>query len=619
MLDNIPQKLQKSLDLHRAGKTDDAIKICADILKLAPKEPNTLQLLGTFKKTKGDYKAAENFMRASLNANDRQPHVHNNLGNLYDQLDNPDAAIRCYKKATDQQEKYADAWFNWAIVLKKQGDFSEGARLVKKAINYDPLKAKYYNLLGLFHKHQEKFPEAIEVFEKALKLQPGYIQAIHNLGTAYREEERYEDARNCFNFVLNNKPDQVETWEAIGSLYHCTKDFDRSIVAYQKLLVLEPGNLKIHRVVNNMMWETGRHEGFLGSYVKAMDARPDSQSIVAAYAEELAIGNALDHATEVIEEAIKRQGELPRLIHRLAHLRSKAGHRDEALHLLEKTLQKVTDNDEYYMDYAELLLKCGNYEHALAQADLAEKINPDFQKIWAIRGDCWRMLNDERYHWLCDYENLIQPMEIRIPDGFANIDDFNAALEEELTRLHITDVNPRDQTLIGGTQTIGDLYLHRRPVIQKLGTAVLDAASRYITALPNDETHPHLRRKTEWLDFAGAWSVRLKNAGFHHDHYHPKGWISGPYYVKLPAEVNDSTADGDRPGWVNFGASPYGPEVKKSPERVIKPQAGIQVFFPSYMWHGTNAFQSPEIRMTVSCDIVPDPSCLTQGITKPLL
>ena len=353
------------------------------------------------------------------------------------------------------------------------------------------------------------------------------------------------------------------------------------------------------------MWETGRHEGFLNSYRRAMDARPDSQKIVAAYAEELALGGAYDQAIGVVEEALKRQGEYPELFHRLAHLRLKTGDMEKARHLLEKTLQMVTDNDEYYTDFAEILLKAGEYEYALAQTALAEKINPDYQKMWSIRGDCWRLLGDERYHWLCDYENLVQPMEIKVPDGFANIDEFNEALKEELTKLHITDVNPRDQTLIGGTQTIGDLYLNHNPIILKLRKAVLDAALRYINALPDDENHPHLRRKTQRPEIAGSWSVRLRSEGFHVDHFHPKGWISGPYYVNLPAVVQDSAPDGDRPGWVNFGASRYGPEEKRIPERIIKPQAGLQVFFPSYMWHGTNAFQSDEFRMTVSCDIVP--------------
>ena len=605
MQHNIQQQLKKSLTFHQSGKTDDAIKLCENILEFSPKEPNTLQLLGVFKKAKGALEEAENFMRASLQANEKQPYVHNNLGNLLFELDKFEEAILCYQKATDLEEKYADAWFNWAIVLEKKGEYSAGVKLVEKAIGYAPGQGKHYNLLGLFYKHQKNHPEAIKAFEKSLKLHPNYLAAIHNLGTVYREEERYEEAKNCFNFVLNSKADQVETWEAIGSLHHCTEDFDRSIVAYQKLLALQPENLKIHRVLNNMMWETGRHEGFLNSYVNAMAARPDSQYIVAAYADELALGGGFDRAADVIEAAIKRQGDHPELSHRLAQIKHMAGDHERARCLLEKILQKVTDNAEYYTDYSQLLLEAGEYEYALEQTELAEKINPDYQKIWSIKGDCWRILGDERYHWLNDFENLIQPIEIEVPEGFSNIETFNEALTEALTRLHITNVNPRDQTLKGGTQTVGNLYNNRNPVIQKLGKGIFDAALRYISALPDDETHPHLRRKTDKIQYAGAWSVRLESEGFHVDHYHPKGWISGPYYASLPDELNASDENGEKPGWVSFGASRYGPEESRVAQRMIKPQAGVQVFFPSYMWHGTNAFQSDQIRMTASCDIRP--------------
>tara|TARA_R110002073_G_scaffold269977_6_gene433219 strand:- start:8387 stop:10207 length:1821 start_codon:yes stop_codon:yes gene_type:complete len=605
MLINIQEKLQNSLTLHKSGKTEEAIVLCREILQKAPKEPNTLQLLGAFMKAKGDYPEAEKYMCASLQADPKQAHVHNNLGNLYFELDRTDDALRSYKNATDLEEKYADAWFNRAIVEEKRGQIDTGLSLVAKAIKYAPNQAKYYNLLGLLYKRQEKFTEAVSAFEKAVTLQPAFIKAIHNLGTAYREVARLDEARQCFNHVLNTTPDQVETWEAIGSLHHSTEDFDRAIVAYQKLLLLQPENLKIHRVVNNMMWETGRHDGFLSSYITAMEKQPESVDIAAAYAEELALSGANDQAIEVIEQALTHQGEAPALYHRLAHLKLTAGQTEQARHILENLLKTVTDNDEYYTDYAQVLLECGEYTAALEQADLAEKINPDFQKIWAIKGDCWRLLGDDRYHWLFDFDKFVKPMVLEVPDGFTHIEEFNEALAGELDRLHISDVNPRDQTLIGGTQTIGDLYTNRTPVIQKLRQAVFEAALRYIKALPDDDTHPHLRRKTDLIKFAGAWSVRLRNAGFHVNHYHSKGWISGPYYVKLPAAVTADNKTAEKPGWVNFGASRFGPESDRTPRKIIQPQAGVQVFFPSYMWHGTNAFESSEIRMTAPCDIVP--------------
>ncbi|MAC10184.1 MAG: hypothetical protein CL594_05425, partial [Alteromonas sp.] len=38
----------------------------------------------------------------------------------------------------------------------------------------------------------------------------------------------------------------------------------------------------------------------------------------------------------------------------------------------------------------------------------------------------------------------------------------------------------------------------------------------------------------------------------------------------------------------------------------VKPEGGTVVLFPSYMWHGTNAFTTDEHRLTVAFDIIPN-------------
>ena len=42
------------------------------------------------------------------------------------------------------------------------------------------------------------------------------------------------------------------------------------------------------------------------------------------------------------------------------------------------------------------------------------------------------------------------------------------------------------------------------------------------------------------------------------------------------------------------------------PRRVVKPEAGTLVLFPSYMWHGTIPFHSQQPRLTVAFDLLPD-------------
>jgi hypothetical protein len=42
------------------------------------------------------------------------------------------------------------------------------------------------------------------------------------------------------------------------------------------------------------------------------------------------------------------------------------------------------------------------------------------------------------------------------------------------------------------------------------------------------------------------------------------------------------------------------------PRRLVQPEVGTLVLFPSYMWHGTVPFESAEPRITVAFDLLPD-------------
>jgi hypothetical protein len=113
------------------------------------------------------------------------------------------------------------------------------------------------------------------------------------------------------------------------------------------------------------------------------------------------------------------------------------------------------------------------------------------------------------------------------------------------------------------------------------------------------------RRNGGGYRFNGSWSVRLRTAGFHNNHVHPRGWISSAFYVDLPDSMREaSTHD----GCLAFGQ----PGILTAPllhaEHVVRPQPGMLVLFPSYFWHGTVPFASDQTRLTVAFDVLPDTS-----------
>jgi len=104
------------------------------------------------------------------------------------------------------------------------------------------------------------------------------------------------------------------------------------------------------------------------------------------------------------------------------------------------------------------------------------------------------------------------------------------------------------------------------------------------------------------LRYAGSWSSRLKDCGFHVNHIHPEGWISSCYYIAVPDAAKDESA---RQGWIKFGEPGF--DIALPIRRSIQPVPGRLVLFPSYMWHGTVVFHGAQSRTTIAFDAVPSP------------
>jgi len=83
---------------------------------------------------------------------------------------------------------------------------------------------------------------------------------------------------------------------------------------------------------------------------------------------------------------------------------------------------------------------------------------------------------------------------------------------------------------------------------------------------------------------------------------HPEGWIASACYIALPAEI---AAGAGGSGWLRVGrqGSPTAPRLEA--EHFVKPEPGLLVLFPAYLWHGVEPFASDSPRLTVAFDVVP--------------
>jgi hypothetical protein len=248
--------------------------------------------------------------------------------------------------------------------------------------------------------------------------------------------------------------------------------------------------------------------------------------------------------------------------------------------------------------YARHLLRTHDPQRAAVVAESALHRNRADQEAWAYLGTAWRLLEDPREEWLCDTQGLVGILDIGFPGGSAGEEDVRRVLDG----LHLARRAPRQQSVRGGTQTAGRLLQRSDPVLAAMRAHLLAAVEGWLAGLPRDDAHPFLARNRGRVALGGSWSVRLASDGAHADHVHQEGWISSAFYVALPPSVADSDSQA---GCLRFGCPPASLGLDLPPRRIVRPEAGRLVLFPSYFWHGTEPFSDVAPRLTIAFDMTP--------------
>jgi tetratricopeptide (TPR) repeat protein len=594
--------LQQALGLQQAGRRAEAEPLYRKVLQLSPGQPDALHLLGLLCKDTGRIDEAEKLMRLSLEASPRQPHVLNNLANLLGNLGRREEALVNYRRATTLAPQYSDAWRNLGLTLIDDDRAAEAVPALETAAKLSPGHGETLLGLGIALIKTGDLDRAIAIFQNLLAQQPGHARALHNLGVALNLKKDYRAAAEAFDLAAKTDPGRAETRLALGNAYASLGEHDKAATAYRAATLIAPGYREAHQNLSKLLWRTGAANEFLASYPKAIKSAPKVREIRADYAAFLLQSGHNEKAEAVLEAALATLGDDAALWRLMGRVLTNLGRPQEAHEAFKRAAASGPANIEVRNDFARFLIAAGDYEAAARELDAVEKIAPLDQQMWAYRCLNWRLKGDPRAKWLEDTDNFVKPLRLCLPEGYSDFAAFNLTLKHELEQLHRTKVHPIDQSLKGGTQTEGKLFDEKNPVIQAFRQSLELSVADFIKSLPEDANHPFLCRKSKDFNFSGSWSIRL-HEGHHINHIHPEGWISSAYYVSLPEAV---TAAGEtQEGWIKFGESNLALKDREEIARIIQPEEGLLVLFPSYMWHGTIPFSGDAARLTIAFDIVP--------------
>jgi tetratricopeptide (TPR) repeat protein len=278
-----------------------------------------------------------------------------------------------------------------------------------------------------------------------------------------------------------------------------------------------------------------------------------------------------------------------------------AGRLEQAARSYARAVRLAPRYPDPYYNLGALYLRLRQPERAIevfdaCMAAIGREFHALAYKAHALR-DAGRQAEAD---YLLDYDRYIRTYDFEVPEGYADLATFNAALAAHVAN-HPT-LRANVMSTMRGKHT-AELLREPKGPMAAMEQRIQQAILWYRDQLPDDPEHPAVRwAPTAWK--LTSWGVVMLDGGHERSHIHPRGWLSGVFYVDLPDLIEDPARQHE--GWLQFGRPT--PELHAAAEPVTRdyqPRYGGIVLFPSYFYHGTIPFKSRQRRVCVAFDVEP--------------
>ena len=590
--------VNQAMQLMQQGCYTAALDIFSSLEKAGMSDPRLFRTMGVAFERLNHPEDACVYFKRSLTLNKAQPELYKSLGRLNGKIQRWVESETWYKKAVSLYpsiETYCDLGFFYLGRGASYIDLAQEYLLSAQTKFGDSERIQ----LGLAQvlAEKEQWQEQREGLLQSLSRYPNSIKLKRLLAWSNKQCGHYDEAIDSYQQLIQQNHATVDdekrlalTYLEQGSITNALNQLKRAIIQY-------PESRELHRLLASIRYELGQDD-FLASY-RLTPIHKLPLPLALDYVDQCIDAQQYNEAEIAIQQLNLSYHLHPMLMNRQAKLAYKNEQDEKCISLTSELLRATPDNVAVLELRALAALAMGDYTQSREDINKLLSLSPDDQFYWALQSIQWRLDSDERYLWLCNYDQLVKRVPIVMPDEFEDKTEFLAQLTLALNERHTAKHHPLTQSLRQGTQTPGALLLRKEPIIRALATSLKTTCLNSLSSLNMSEKHPTYIDHLTDVSFAASWSVKLKNQGYHESHVHPKGWYSSAFYVQVP-DIKE------KQGWLHLGRPGVRVHTPLEAEKWIKPEPGVLALFPSFMWHGTEPFSNNETRMTVAFDLLPN-------------
>jgi uncharacterized protein (TIGR02466 family) len=506
--------------------------------------------------------------RQLLAARVRDAAVLNLAGIAAFQCGETEAAREFLEDAVKRAPKDAEIRMNLGNVLAASDE--PGAALEAYAIAADsaPAYAEPAYNAGLLLAGRGRHMEAVGWLRDALDRDPEHAGAAIGHAEARRNAGDLAGARDALEAWIALHPDDPVAYTNLAAVLSGMGEDAAARDAAERAAGIDPGLAAAHFNIGVAQQGLGEHSAAIERYRRTLALEP---------------GHAA--ASLNMGEAYTALGD------------------DEAA---AKAYRRALEIDPGFakaaVNLADMALAAGDAETALSEIERFLSGTPSHPAALAFKAFALRDLGRNRDALQLDEPSrFIMQRPLPAPADFSDLNAFNAALAGHVLGHPTLTPSPVAHATRQGRHS-GELLTEPLGPMDAFRREIEDAFRAYRRRFAGEPAHPFIDACPDDVAIS-VWGVVMDEDGHQVPHIHPAAWLSGVYYVEVPASIRDD--DPDRAGWIEFGRPPDDIHARHDPAvTYFRPEPGLMLLFPSHFYHCTVPLKGKARRISIAFDVI---------------
>lgn len=268
---------------------EDSVRIYEKILKLEPENVSAMTELAHCRIKQRQYEEANFLLERAQEIRPGMYAIFLTFARLFAAQGNVEKNVSFMMLAANAAPEKSEIRLSLAELLTRYGDANGAIAQYRQIVENNPgLEAALFALGTLLMKRNE-LNEAMQSFRQILKGNPGAFDAHFNLANCLFRQKKFQMAIHHFR-ISCRKQSLIER-----SLYlsaQCNlklKDFDRAIVAMEKLVQIDEGNVSYHKSLAEIYEEAGEFDLARDIYRQVANLAPERPEFLVKFAEMLVL------------------------------------------------------------------------------------------------------------------------------------------------------------------------------------------------------------------------------------------------------------------------------------------------------------------------------------------